>query len=136
MLRNSLLSVAILTVSFVIAACGSSSEPVEVQVATPGSAPGIPTAIATVAAVTQLPASNLPAPISTVAAVAQSPASNPPAPAAVVPTQPPIVEVKIGNSVGDHVPEFEFSFADGTKVSSASLIEQAEPAYLFFFATW
>lgn len=38
--------------------------------------------------------------------------------------------------MGDHVPEFEFSLADGTKVTSASLSAQSDPAYLFFFAVW
>ncbi len=65
-----------------------------------------------------------------------APAPTAPAPAAVVPTQPPAQDVKIGNSVGDHSPDFEFSFADGTKVTSASLSAQSDPAYLFFFAVW
>ncbi|MCH8310249.1 MAG: hypothetical protein IIB17_07110, partial [Chloroflexi bacterium] len=77
-----------------------------------------------------------PASIATAAAVTRPSASSPPAPAAVLSTQPPAPEVKIGNSVGDRAPEFEFSLTDGTKVSSVSLIEQGEPAYLFFFATW
>jgi hypothetical protein len=107
MLRNTLLSITVLTAAFIIAACGSSSDPVEVQPPASASAPAIP------------------APVGTVAAARQPPATN-----------PPVVDVKIGNSVGDHVPDFEFSLADGTKVNAASLIEQAEPAYLFFFATW
>lgn len=100
MLRNTILTLMALTVALVVAACGSSSEPAEVQTAPPPAAP------------TSVPA------------------------AAVVPAQPPAQDVKIGNSVGDHVPEFEFSLADGTKVTSASLSAQSDPAYLFFFAVW
>jgi hypothetical protein len=121
MLKNILLTLTVLTAALVVAACGSSSEPVQVQTTEPAPVPAVP---------------NAPAPNSTVAAVTRPPASSPPAPAAVVPTQPPVSEVKIGNSVGDRAPDFEFSLSDGTKVTSASLVEQAEPAYLFFFATW
>ncbi|MDP6454202.1 MAG: hypothetical protein QF898_12895 [SAR202 cluster bacterium] len=98
-----------LTVALVVAACGSSSEPAVVKATTP------PTSVP-------------------VAPVAPAPTSVPSV--AVVPTQPPAQDVKIGNSVGDHVPEFEFSLADGTKVTSASLSAQSDPAYLFFFAVW
>ena len=45
-----------------------------------------------------------------------------------------LTNIKIGNSVNDHVPEFYFNLVDGTRVSSAGLEEKAESTYLFFFA--
>jgi hypothetical protein len=46
------------------------------------------------------------------------------------------VTAKIGSKVGERVPDFEMSLADGTIVTSASLIENDRPAFLFFFATF
>ena len=40
-----------------------------------------------------------------------------------------------GNEVGDRIPDFTLDLVDGTKVTSASLKEQGEPAFLFFFST-
>jgi len=53
------------------------------------------------------------------------------APAMVKIDQPPL-----GNSVGDTLPKFEFTLADGRTVSTAQLSEQGKPVFLFFFATW
>ncbi|MCD5399180.1 MAG: hypothetical protein LR120_05485 [Dehalococcoidia bacterium] len=66
----------------------------------------------------------------------QPPVSNPTPTAAIVPSQLMAQEVNIGNSVGNHAPDFEFSLADGAQVSSASLSAQSDPAYLYFFAVW
>ena len=66
----------------------------------------------------------------------QPPVSNPTPTAAIVPSRLMAQEVNIGNSVGNHAPDFEFSLADGAQVSSASLSAQSNPAYLYFFAVW
>ena len=41
----------------------------------------------------------------------------------------------IGDQVGQQVPEFNLELADGTRVASASLVEEGQPTYLFFWAT-
>ena len=43
--------------------------------------------------------------------------------------------VETGNEVGDRIPDFTLDLADGTKVTSAMLMKQEEPAFLFFFST-
>ena len=40
-----------------------------------------------------------------------------------------------GNQVGYRVPEFTMALADGSEVTSASLVEEGQPTYLFFWAT-
>ena len=50
----------------------------------------------------------------------------------------PVVEqavVETGQEVGNRIPEFTLALADGTTVSATSLVEQGQPAFLFFFAT-
>lgn len=44
--------------------------------------------------------------------------------------------VKVGNSVGDHIPDFELRLEGGLTASSAALLAERRPAFLFFFATW
>ena len=44
--------------------------------------------------------------------------------------------MKIGNRVGERVPDFELSLVDGTKVTAASLLETQRPAFLFFYAKY
>ena len=67
-----------------------------------------------------------------------TPASTAPAtvaPAAAVPESPPAAAtVKVGNSVGDRIPEFKISLADGTAITSAALHQDDRPAFLFFFS--
>ena len=46
------------------------------------------------------------------------------------------VPVKVGGSVGEHVPDFELRLSDGSGLSSAALLGHRQPAFLFFFATW
>jgi len=41
-----------------------------------------------------------------------------------------------GGLAGNQIPDFDMTLVDGSTVSSASLLSAAEPAYLFFFATW
>lgn len=52
------------------------------------------------------------------------------------PTAQVIRDVSVGHKVGDRVPDFELSLDDGTSVTSASLIEDGKPVFLFFLATW
>ncbi len=46
------------------------------------------------------------------------------------------VPVKVGSSVGEHIPDFELRLSDGARLSSAALLADRQPAFLFFFATW
>lgn len=48
--------------------------------------------------------------------------------------EPQVVEV--GYKKGMHVPEFGVSLHDGTKLTSASLIEEGKPTFIYFHATW
>ena len=58
------------------------------------------------------------------------------APAPVAPDPEANIEVKVGNEVGNRLPNFELTLtSDGEKLTSASLIESGRPAFLFFFAT-
>ena len=50
----------------------------------------------------------------------------------------PVVEqplVEIGNDIGNRIPDFTLELAEGATVTSASLVEQGQPAFLFFFST-
>jgi hypothetical protein len=47
--------------------------------------------------------------------------------------QEPLPE--IGNRVGSRIPDFTLELADGATVTSASLVGQGRPTFLFFFAT-
>ena len=42
---------------------------------------------------------------------------------------------QVGHDVGYRVPDFTLELADGSIVTSAKLIEQSRPTFLFFFAT-
>ncbi len=46
------------------------------------------------------------------------------------------VPVKVGGSVGQHIPDFELRLSGGARLSSAALLADRQPAFLFFFATW
>ena len=41
-----------------------------------------------------------------------------------------------GTQVGNRIPEFKIIYADGAEVTSASLIENGKPVFMFFFTTW
>ena len=59
-------------------------------------------------------------------------------PAAPSPTIAPVqsaIDFKIGNNIGDRIPEFEIVLTDGTPITSAGLLDNGRPAFLFFFAT-
>lgn len=45
-------------------------------------------------------------------------------------------EVRIGNEIGNRLPNFEITLtSNGEKLTSTSLVENGRPAFLFFFAT-
>ena len=46
------------------------------------------------------------------------------------------VPVKVGGSVGEHIPDFEMRLSGGSGLSSAALLADRQPTFLFFFATW
>ncbi len=61
------------------------------------------------------------------------PESQPQAPAS---TSDATDVVKIGNEIGNRLPNFELTLTDnGEKLTSTGLVESGRPAFLFFFAT-
>ena len=48
----------------------------------------------------------------------------------------PYIQPEFGNSVGDTLPYFELTLADGATQSTAQLSSQGRPVFLFFHATW
>ncbi len=44
--------------------------------------------------------------------------------------------VEVGYKKGMHVPEFGMTLLDGTRVTSAKLVEEGKPAFVYFHATW
>ena len=46
------------------------------------------------------------------------------------------VPVKVGGSVGEHIPDFELRLSGGSGLSSAALLGDRQPTFLYFFATW
>ena len=45
-------------------------------------------------------------------------------------------DVKIGNEVGNRLPNFEITLTDsGEKLTSTGIVDRGRPAFLFFFAT-
>ena len=47
----------------------------------------------------------------------------------------PTADVDIGNQIGYQVPDFSLELADGSSVTSAGLVAEGRPTYLFFWAT-
>ena len=43
---------------------------------------------------------------------------------------------KIGTNVGERVPEFIMRLTDRSTASSADLVTEGKPVFLYFFATW
>ncbi len=67
-----------------------------------------------------------------------SPISPSPQPAA---TEAPIATAApdappVGVNVGDTLPHFEMTLADGSRVSTDVLAAQGQPVFLYFWATW
>jgi len=44
--------------------------------------------------------------------------------------------VEVGYKKGMHIPEFGMSLLDGTRVTSANLVEEGKPTFVYFHATW
>lgn len=44
--------------------------------------------------------------------------------------------VRVGTAVGDRAPDFTLRLVEGTEVSSAGLLNERRPLFLFFFTTW
>ncbi len=42
----------------------------------------------------------------------------------------------VGTNVGNTLPHFEMTLADGSRVSTDVLAAQGQPVFLYFFATW
>ena len=47
-----------------------------------------------------------------------------------------IDSIVVGTQVGTRIPEFRIIYADESEVTSASLIENGKPVFMFFFTTW
>ncbi len=60
---------------------------------------------------------------------------DPPAPSPTVAPVTSAIDFKIGNNIGDRIPDFEIKLTDGTPIASAGLLRNGRPAFLFFFAT-
>lgn len=68
------------------------------------------------------------------AAACGSPSESQPSSAAPEPVASE--EVRIGNEIGNRLPDFELTLtSSGEKLTSTSLVESGRPAFLFFFAT-
>ena len=44
--------------------------------------------------------------------------------------------VEVGYKKGMHIPDFGMSLHDGTRVTSAKLVEEGKPTFVYFHATW
>ena len=42
----------------------------------------------------------------------------------------------VGIAVGNKIPDFDIRLNNGNAVSAANLVEQGQPTFYFFFATW
>ena len=63
--------------------------------------------------------------------------SAPSAPQAAAIESPPQAEtVEVGYKVGLRAPEFGMSLLDGSSVTSAGLVEEGKPVFLYFHATY
>lgn len=50
--------------------------------------------------------------------------------------EPQVEVVEVGYKKGMHVPEFGMSLLDGTRVTSAKLVGEGKPTFIYFHATW
>ena len=62
---------------------------------------------------------------------------------AVAPSELAVVDAKsipvsttIGSNVGERIPDFAITLIDGSIVTSADLLAERQPTFLFFFETW
>ena len=70
-----------------------------------------------------------------VALAAACGSEEPAAPSPTVVPRASAIDFKIGNNIGDRIPEFEIVLTDGSPITSAGLLQNGRPAFLFFFAT-
>ena len=47
-----------------------------------------------------------------------------------------VVAVEVGYNVGQRAPEFGMSLLDGSRVSTASIVDEGKPVLLYFHATY
>jgi cytochrome oxidase Cu insertion factor (SCO1/SenC/PrrC family) len=48
----------------------------------------------------------------------------------------PTPEPSVGNQVGERIPGFTLTFADGSEATLDSLLATGKPVLLYYFATW
>ena len=74
--------------------------------------------------------------------VAEPTATASPAPSTVTPmpapatTPPPPSTAKVGNEVGNRLPDIEFQLTDGSTLTTADLLARNRPVFLFFYAEY
>ena len=123
----------------VAAAC--SSEQDDPTATSPATSTSAPTSTPAASATSSAPAASATAtsPGATEAPVAAPTATT--APAATPEPEATTTEATadappVGINVGNTLPHFEFTLADGSVVSTEALAAQGEPVFLYFFATW
>ena len=62
--------------------------------------------------------------------------SAPPKAIEAIKSEPEAVEVEVGYKVGMHVPEFGMSLLDGSRITSAGIVDEGKPAFIYFHTTW
>ena len=50
--------------------------------------------------------------------------------------EPAATPVEIGYKIGMQAPDFGMSLSDGTRVTSASIVNEGKPVFIYFHATW
>ena len=60
----------------------------------------------------------------------------PPSELAVVGAESIPVSTNIGNNIGERIPDFAITLIDGSTITSADLLTERQPTFLFFFETW
>ena len=109
------------------AAC-TSQAPVQDTTPSAGSKTGPPPA-ATAASPTSAPTSRSVAPASTAVQAPSVPE------AAAIPVEAPVA-AEVGYAIGDRIPDFELTRADGSTYTSQDLISEGRPVFFFFTASW
>ena len=46
------------------------------------------------------------------------------------------VSSNIGNNIGERIPDFAITLIDSSTITSADLLTERQPTFLFFFETW
>ena len=120
---TSILLLGLVAVVAVLPGCGAapSSQPSEVA-----ASPAAPKVVPPTAAPSQ------PAPASKTSQTE----SVPPKAAQSMDTNSETEVVEVGYKVGMQAPEFGMSLLDGTSVTTARLVEQGKPTFIYFHATW